>query len=641
MSAHLALGVIGHVDHGKTSLVKALSGMETDRLKEERERGMSIVLGFAFIESAAGMIELIDVPGHENFVHTMIAGATGIDAALLAVDVREGVKPQTAEHLAITQLIGVRRGVVAVTKCDLAGQEERAAALARLRGLLKGSYLEQAPAVFVSVRSGEGLQELNAELGQLLNTRIAPPPSTRYYLPVDRAFSMAGSGTVVTGTLRLGCLRAGDEIELMPTGSRATVRQLQRHGRTVDQLLPGQRAGVNLKGVKLQEVKRGDVLASVGLLQTGTLLDVQLTLLPGRDKSLPDGQALRLLFGTTEVGTRVRLLSDAVLQPGQTGFAQLRTARPVAAAGEPFILRSLSPPETIGGGRFIDPAAPRRRRSDPAVLARLQVLAHGSNEEVLAERLKAAGYGGIAIGALAALCGLTEEQALAGLSGVAERIGESQVIFRPFLDALGDMVFAALLKFHRQHPARVGAPLAYCRSALPRTAGESVFRLVLSRLCAAKRIDMRGGLALSFGYDPFSALNENERRWAAAAESRIRAGGLTPPDMDALLDGREGTDARERCEALLHLLAEQGRLLMLPAEDGRRKIVFHHDAVVLARSRMRQAFPPPAQFTVSECRTLLGSSRKFIVPLLEYFDGAGYTKRRGDQRALAEEVARR
>jgi selenocysteine-specific elongation factor len=430
MNAHLALGVIGHVDHGKTSLVKALSGIDTDRLKEEKERGMSIVLGFAHLDFGNGMIDLIDVPGHENFVRTMVAGATGIDAALLVVDVREGVKPQTAEHLAITELIGVQCGVIAITKCDLATGPERAAALSRLRSLLKGTYLEFAPSVFTSAATGEGMEELKHALKALIKQRMTPPAAAQFHLPIDRSFSIAGRGTVVTGTLRLGCIRAGDEVELMPGGMRTTVRQLEFHNRSVETAWPGQRVGVNLRHVKPQHIGRGDALASVGLLRASMLFDAELTLLKNQTSALKDGQTVRLLFGTTDVAARLRLLTGAALEPGRSGIAQLYAMRAVAAvAGEPFIIRSDSPPMTIGGGRFLDPVAARHRRSDPEVLPRLRILAHGSADETLTERLKGAGYAGIALSALAAILGVSEAQLHARLTdNIAAMIDETHVL---------------------------------------------------------------------------------------------------------------------------------------------------------------------------------------------------------------------
>lgn len=634
MNQHFSLGVIGHVDHGKTSLVKAITGIDTDRLKEEKERGMSIVLGFAHLTLGDSVVDLIDVPGHEAFVRTMVAGATGIDAALLVVDAREGAKPQTAEHLAITELIGVERGVVAFTKCDLADADERAAALHHLHALLKGTYLESSPKVFTSCVTGEGLEELKQELKGLCRQR-RHADAGRFHLPIDRSFSIAGRGTVVTGTLRTGSLRVGDEVELMPKCMRAKVRQIECHKQSVGAAWPGQRVGVNLRGVTAEDAARGQVLAPIGMLRSSTLLDVQLTVVRTPGYAVSSGQRVRLLFGTTDVGARVRVMSGKTIEPGEAAMVQLRTACPVTAvAGEPFIIRLETPQMTVGGGRVLDPVAVRHRLSDPDVLLRLHVLADGTMEAKLVEHLKAAGYGGIALTSLSSLLGVPEGQEKACLNErIAVTIDHAHALYRPFVESLCDMVLAALRKFHKMYPAKSGAPLSHCRASLPRSAGESVFKFVMQRLYASKLIAMRNGKVHCFGYDPFSVLNAQDREAASAIESKVRKGGWTPPDIGDL------TGEDERRLELLYMLAERGNLLLLPIEHGERKLVFHSEAIDEAVQRTAQAFPPPAQFTVSELRELLGTTRKFAVPLLEYFDSAGYTRRKGDRRVVVGKVA--
>lgn len=637
LKPQLSLGVIGHVDHGKTSLVKALSGIDTDRLREEKERGMSIVLGFAYLDLDEGVIDLIDVPGHENFIRTMISGATGIDAALLVVDANEGIKPQTIEHLAITELVGVRRGLVAVTKCDLASTEARAVVLTRLRSLLKGTCLEFAPRIFTSVRTGEGLEELRRALKNMLGQRTSILPTGQFWLAIDRAFSIAGHGTVVTGTVRLGRLNVGDEVEIMPQGRRAIIRQIEVHGIQVEQAQPGQRAGINLRHVKAHEIERGDALASIGLLRASPLLDAQITLLKSVEKPLHSGQTLRLLFGTTDVSVRIRLLSGASVNGGDTGVVQFLARRPVSAvASEPFILRRDSPPMTIGGGRFLDPVPVRHRRSDSDAVARLHVLAAGSGDEVLTERLKAAGFGGMPLAALAAALGRPESHiADAAAAGSAIIVHDKTVLYKPFLDALGDMLLAALEKFHRHYPMRHGAPLSYCRASLPQTVSESSFKFVLQELCTARCIELGRGLARVSGYDPLAALSDEDRRLAVSIETSFRQGGVTPPDVIEVVKG----DTRR--EGIFYLLVERGNLLHIQGEQPGRKIAFHSDVVRQVDRCLEETYPPPAQFTVSEVRALLGSTRKFTVPLLEHFDVAGYTRRRGDKRMVIREEERR
>lgn len=637
MTGQLSLGIIGHVDHGKTSLVKALTGMDTDRLKEEKERGMSIVLGFAYLAFEEGIVDMIDVPGHENFIRTMVSGATGIDAALLVVDANEGIKPQTVEHLAITRLVGVRQGLVAVTKSDLASPAAKAAVLRQVHTLLKGSPLEFAPVFFTSATTGEGLDDVRLALKGLLAARHRPPSAMQCWLPVDRVFSIAGRGTVVTGTMRLGRLRIGDEVEIMPHGRRAAVRQLEVHGREVDEVFPGQRAGVNLRNVKSGEIQRGDALATPGLLQPSILLDAEVSLLPEHKTTLRNGHVVRLLFGATDAVVHLRILSGPAIESGRPGIVQFRTLHPIAAvAGEPFILRTDSPARTIGGGRFLDPAPARHRRSDQAAMTRLQVLAIGSRDAVVLELLKAAGYGGLGIHVLAAKLGIAESEArIAAARAGAIMIKETLALHGPFLEALGEMVIAALEKFHRDQPLRLGAPLSYCRSQLPRSVSESVFKFLLDTLAGSKRIELTRGMMRLFGHDPMQKLCDKDRELASDTESRFRQGGATPPDVQELLQGDE------RRENIFHMLVERGALISLEGEQPGRKVTFHSSTVNEIDRRLCQSYPPPAQFTVSEARALLGSTRKFMVPLLEYFDRAGYTRRRGDKRIIVLPEERR
>lgn len=629
MNRRLSLGVIGHVDHGKTSLVKALTGMETDRLPEEKLRGMSIALGFAWLEVENGAIDLIDVPGHENFVRTMVSGATGIDASLLVVDGREGVKPQTAEHLAITQLLGIRKGVIAITKCDQLTPDQRAEIVFRLAAFLRNTYLAQAPVVFTSSVSGEGIAELRQSLGILLDTSTATPCSDAFYLPIDRVFTMAGSGTVVTGTLRMGRIAVGDDVEIMPLGVRSQVRQLECHGQKHSQLLPGQRVGVNLRHIRTDALRRGQVLSSCGLLFPSACVNVHVQLLKEAEQPLKQGQTARLLFGTTEVAARLRLLNQTVLEPGREGWAQLLLNRPVVASPyEPFILRSESPPLTIAGGRILDPRAVPGRSSDKILLGKLQSLTNGSRQHILKERIKEAGYAGISVTALAALVPCSQEAVHRDLTGAdAMMLDASQVIYLPFIDTLADMCVAALRQYHRRYPARAGAPLAHCRAALPKSVGDRLFKNVMQGLCAAKRVEVEEGTARLFGYDPLSVLDKEKRHRAIGIEEAVRNGCLMPPDVDEVAGDETGLE-------LLHLLVTRGDLALLPGEHAGKKVVFHRSAVEAARSRIIASFPPPVEFTVSEFRMLVGTTRKYAVPLLTYFDAIGVTKRQGDKRVV-------
>ncbi|HKC13729.1 MAG TPA: selenocysteine-specific translation elongation factor, partial [Vicinamibacteria bacterium] len=357
------VGTAGHIDHGKSGLVQALTGTDPDRLKEEKERGITIDLGFAHLALAEDVVaSFIDVPGHERFVRNMLAGAHGIDAVLLVVAADESVMPQTREHFHICRLLGVPRGLVALTKCDLADADSQALAEMEVRELLAGSFLDGRPIVRVSARTGVGLERLRAALLEL--ARESPPRGAGglLRLPVDRVFTLRGFGTVVTGTLVSGALNVGEEVEILPSGRRARVRGVQIHGESVETAAAGNRTAVNLAGLEVEDLARGDVLARPGTLRPTRMLDAELTLLPG-EKALADQSRVRVHVASAEALGRVRLLGGGRVEPGHTALVQLRLERPVAAGrGDRLIIRSYSPAATIGGARVLDSLPPARRR---------------------------------------------------------------------------------------------------------------------------------------------------------------------------------------------------------------------------------------------------------------------------------------
>ncbi|WP_342154847.1 selenocysteine-specific translation elongation factor [Methylorubrum sp. SB2] len=541
----LLIGVIGHVDHGKTALVRALTGTETDRLKEEKARGVSIVPGFALLRPVGGgEIDLIDLPGHERFVRAMVSGATGMRAVLLAVDVREGIKPQTVEHLEIARLIGVRRGVVALTKCDLAGPDEIAARAAELRAVVARTGLTEVAVVPTSVVAGTGLTELSDALAALL--RVAPTATDDGfpYLPIDRVFARPGFGTVVTGTLRRGRLAVGDRVAVTPGGAIATVRGLQIHGRPVQTSELGRRTAVALRGVELADLHRGQALATPDMLEASRWIDVSLSTVAGA-APLPSGTTARLLYGTAEIGVRLRLLDRDVLEPGETAPAQLQAeADLVVPAREPFILRSDSPPATLGGGRVLDPLSRRRRRNDPSVLAELATLTDGKPKEILTARLAREGPVGARLADLARLVGIAPERVRRGLTEIGAREVGERFLGGPAFASLRKALLYALARHHRDHPIEHGLPLD--RLARAAKADEAVTAAALRDLVATRDAAQTGPLFRRGDFDP--ARNETEH--VRALEAVFRKGGLTPPDeIEAV-----GRDIRRQA-ALKYLLA--------------------------------------------------------------------------------------
>ncbi len=621
------IGVLGHVDHGKTALVRALTGTETDRLPEERARGISIALGFARLLHGDAEIDLVDVPGHERFVRTMVAGATAMQASLLCVDAQEGVRLQTAEHAGIAALLGIRRGVVAVTRCDRAGAGAAARAAAPARVLLARLGLGDWPVVATSAVTGEGMAALADRLGGLAREGLPPEGGSAAegaWLPVDRAFSVAGAGTVVTGALRRAPLAVGEEVEILPAGRRARVRGLQRHGAALDRTMPGRRTAVALRGVSPAEVPPGSVLATPGLLTPSLRLDARVVLLASAPRSLARGEALRLLCGTAEVGARLHLLDREAIAPGEAAMAQLRLDAPLAVpAREPFVLRLASPACTLGGGVVLDPAPPRRPPRDAPLLA---AMAEGTPLDAAALRLRAAGPRGARPEELARIASLLPGTVTARLPGVV-RLGCGRLLDGATWAALEAALLAAVEAAQRRDPTAPGPTLAELRTALP----EGVpLEGIAARLVAAGGLDLASGRLTRRGLDPLALLPPEARAILAAVEAAFRQGGLAPPETAAVV----GSD-RRRAQAIA-LLLRRGRLVRAPDAMQKREILFHREALAAARAALQGRYAGLAEgFLVGECGRLLGISRRFAVPLLERLDAEGFTRREGDRRRIA------
>jgi selenocysteine-specific elongation factor len=621
----LLLGVIGHVDHGKTALVRALTGMETDRLAEERKRGISIVLGFAHMAIGGAVVDLIDTPGHERFVRTMVAGATGMDAVLLVVAANEGIKPQTVEHVGIAGLLGLRGAVIAVTKADLATPDEVAAAGRAAAALVAAAGLRAGPPVPVAAPDGSGIDALRAAIADMLAAIPAPGDDGVAYLPVDRAFSLAGHGTVVTGTLRRGRLAPDAALEVVPGGVPARVRGLQVHGAAVQAADPGQRVAVNLRGLEPAQVPRGAALAAAGLLRPAVWLSVRLRAL---DEPVLDGARLRLLFGTAETEARLRLLDREVLQPGATAMAQLKCAEPAALpAREAFVLRAASPPRTLAGGVVLDPEAVRLRRGVASAVARLAALGAADAAGVIAHEVAAAGISGARVERVARIAGVSPARAASLLAG------------QPVLPARGGMVvsraaFEALLaRLPKLIAARAAAePRGISREglqALLPLAGPEVLEAAVARLVGAGMLRQEGGRVRIADAAAERARGAAEAAMAERLAEALRRGGLTPPDTAPLAGDAA---ARRAVEALVRA----GVLVRAHDSGQKRDVLFHRDAIEAARRRLRPLLADPPGMLVRDIGAALGISRKFCVPLLEHLDAIRFTRRVNDRRVLAQ-----
>ncbi len=624
--------MIGHVDHGKTALVRALTGTDTDRLKEEKARGVSIVPGFALLKGAGtdgGEIDLVDLPGHERFVRAMISGATGMRAVLLAVDANEGIKPQTVEHLEIARLIGVRRGVIALTKCDLVGPETIAERRAELVAVATRAGIAEPVVVATSVVAETGIVELRTALGALLRDAAPSTDDGFPYLPIDRVFARPGFGAVVTGTLRRGRLSVGDRIEIMPGGLTATVRSLQIHGRSVQTAEPGRRTAVALRGVEIGDLHRGQALAAPGMLVAGRWIDVALTAVASAETPLEGGTACRLLIGTTEVPARLRLLDRDGLEPGASTVAQLRTDEDIAVpAREPFVLRLDSPSITVAGGKILDPLARRRKRHDARVQAELAVTASGRPKETLATRLARDGAAGASLSDLARLVGIAPERVRRGLLELGAREIGDRFLGAPAFAALRESLLAALAVHHRDHAIEHGLPLDRLARAV--TASEAVVTAALRDLVATRDAVQAGPLFRRADFDPARHETEHVR----SLEAAFRKGALSPPDEVEVV----GRDIRRR-EALTYLLAS-GTLIRALDRVQKRTILFHRDAIAAGKAQLTKSFPGATSaeggFLAKEAGAALGISRKFSIPLLEHLDAVRFTRRVGDRRIFVD-----
>lgn len=627
--ARATVGVLGHVDHGKTSLVRALTGMETDRLREEKKRGLSIVPGFAWLESERGVMDFIDAPGHEDFIRMMIAGATGIDCALLVVAANEGIKPQTEEHFNIARLLGVDNGLMVISKADLATPQERARLQDALRRFTAGAFMERGRILEVSVSDEQSVDELRRALERQLLKPREKKNAGPCYLPLDRVFTMAGFGTVATGTLRNGDLFNGQEVEVLPQERRVRIRQLQVHNQPQEVASPGQRVAVNLRGVSKETLMRGDVLVAPGYLRPTTLLDVELRTID-RPARLPKrGETLRVLLGAGETPAVLRLWGEKALQPGATCMARLACQRAVAApVGERFILRTLSPAATIGGGRILDNAPARRRDAGQvSTIDRLRRLASGDKAQVILELLDSRGRQGIDLAELTAAAAVSADELPRLLDEAGAIFASSQrVMSRVAFESLSNEALGVLKDFHSEHPARPGHPLEALRSRLE--VDEPVFKRLIGRLAQRGLVCLNKGSVRLREFDPLGTLGSEQRETAKALAAVFKAGGFSPPELDEVL---QGNPERER---LCRLLVEAGELASLRNRDLGRAIVFHRHAVEEMALKLRGAYPAPATFTLSEARKLVNTSRKFAMPLLEHLDSLGITLRLGDKRKL-------
>ncbi|MBD3306439.1 selenocysteine-specific translation elongation factor [candidate division KSB3 bacterium] len=633
MMKHIIVGTAGHIDHGKTALIKALTGIETDRLKEEQQRGITIDIGFAFLTLSNGIeLGIIDVPGHEKFVKNMLAGVGGIDLALLVIAADEGMMPQTAEHLAICDLLQIQHGLVAVTKTDLVEDEWLEMVIEDVREGLQGTFLQDAPILPVSSKTREGLEPLIHELDRLANEVQERSIEGVFRLPIDRVFTIKGFGTVITGTLISGSVQTEETVEILPDHIKSRVRNIQVHGTAVSAAYAGQRTALNLHGIEKQAFTRGAVLCEPDLIQPTYMLDAELFLLPQAAKPLKYRSRVRLHHGTSEVLARVVLFDRDALAPGERAYVQFRLESPVTAlANDRYIIRSYSPITTIGGGEILHPH-PRKHKRSARILAQLDTLKTGSLEDVFAIYIEQAGFTPVTPRTLAGMVAVSEQEIRTGLHHLIERgiaidtDGQDiAVIHATHYQQAAHHLLDILDQFHAQFPLKAGIAKEALRKKLPEDLPVVVFQRLLNEQVAAGTICVDSKTVWKSTHR--LQLSAKQQRIRDALEQMYLSARFQPPNRkDALHQTRA---AEKESQEMLTVLVDEGTLVRVEGE------IYYHHAVLEEMTRQVVAYLK-AHHTISigDAKDLFQISRKYSVPLMTYLDAVGITMRKGDVRIL-------
>ena len=630
----VVLGTAGHIDHGKTALVRALTGVDTDCLKEEKERGITIDLGFASLDLPGNIrAGVVDVPGHERFVRNMLAGAGGIDLVMLVVAADEGVMPQTREHLAICRLLEIRDGIVALTKRDLVDAEWLELVTEDVREFLKGSFLENRPIIPVSSQSGEGVEEIRTVLaeraGDVANKNVEGP----FRLPIDRVFSIRGFGMVVTGTLFSGRIHLDERVVLQPKDVTARVRGIQVHGENVNEAIAGQRTAVNLQGLDKETVERGDVLAAPESLTPTYMIDATLQHLSDAPRALKNRDRIRFHQGTVEAIGRVALIGTDSLRPGESGYVQLRLERPVVVRPEDrYVLRSYSPITTISGGKVLDSHPPKHRRLRSETSERFDALAEADDAARSLLFLKEAGPRGMP---LVDLFPRTAAGRKSLMDALAEFEKKGTVIWadaqsgwavhQEAMHALQSSVHALLEHFHHENPLRPGIPKEELRSRLP-DVPEKVFGALLKKIGEADVV-AEGEIVRLASHEV--SLEADQSQLRNKIDQLYRKAGYQPPRLAEACEQLAITANKDR--EVIQVLVSEGVLVRVKDD-----LLYHQESLEGIKESLTTYLKEKDNISASEFRDLLGITRKHAIPLLEHLDSTRFTMRVGDHRVLRE-----
>lgn len=631
----IVLGTAGHVDHGKTSLVRALTGTDTDRLKEEKARGITIELGFAFLDLPCGhRLGIVDVPGHERFVRNMVAGAAGIDLVALVVAADEGIMPQTREHFEICRLLGVKRGLVIISKKDMVDPEWLELVQDEVREFLRASFLEDAPMLPVSSTSGEGIEQVKATLDAMVSSEEFSEAHGPFRLPVDRVFNMKGFGVVITGTSQSGRIAVGEEVTFYPRRINGRIRGIQVHGLEREEVEAGYRTAINIQGVDREQISRGEVLATPGCLEPSFVFDAQFLYLSSNEKKLKNRPRVRVHLGTAEVMGRVALLDDEELPPGREAAVQLLLEEPVCAwPGDHYVVRSYSPVYTIGGGVIHNCSAPKRRRFRESNREIFELYRHGSPQDLAAFHLRESGAKGLTLQELAVRLGIFGKklQKLLEKDISARRIlvvepDKQRMVAEETLAALTGKAERLLADFHRSNPLKNGISVEELRGRLERELSPRLFHILLQEMEKKKLVCQEESLVrlashqVSMGGDA-----ETLRRQLTLFYHQA---GLTPPTLRETIEAHPEFSA-SLVREMLGLMVREGELVKV-SED----LYFHGEILEGVKEKLVAHLKVEGEIDAPRFKNLTGLTRKFSIPLLEYFDRVKVTLRIGDLRRL-------
>ena len=636
---HIIVGTAGHIDHGKTTLIKALTGRETDTLREEKERGISINLGFTYFDLPSGKrVGIVDVPGHEKFIKNMLAGASGIDIVLLTIAADEGVMPQTREHLNILSLLGVEKGIVVITKKDMVDEEWLNVVIEDTQKYLQGTFLKDAQIIPVSSTTKEGINELIKAIDSLSEDVTEKNTSDFFRLPVDRVFTVSGFGTVVTGTLMGGTISNGDKVEIYTSGIEARVRNIQVHDTTVESAFAGQRVAINLSGIKSANIKRGDTLGEIGAMEPSTMIDCRLNYLKDAQKPFKNRERVKIYHGTKEVLGRVILLDKDVLNPSDTALVQISLEDSIAAKrGDRYVIRTYSPMYTIGGGIIINPNPPKRKRFDKKVIEELSIEEKGAPEEVIEQIILKNSSSFLSINAIANISGIKSidiEKNIKMLQDKKKVIGfktSEGILYchRDYLDNQYKRIKEQLEIFHKKNPLKVGTSKEEIKSKIfNNNIKQKIFDDYLHILECDKLIKTNNKYVSLYDFNV--SLTKIQEDIKNKFIDIYNASGMEPPKTNDVIESIKKDIPNNRIDdvkMVFELLIDTGELIKINDEFILSKKAYEN-SINLLNDYLNQN----KEITLAEYRDLLSTSRKYAVSLLEYFDQVKITKRVGDKR---------